>query len=260
MELNEKPEFIYEQHSNNILSKIDLVNNITLNDIQKLNEKYRELNLFIKQVRVDKYGNEKSPDDLIAKNYVSKKRLLKRHSKMTLEELYFKYYCYDSFSQKSRNLRNSNNINEQDQDELCNKDDLEELKKNLEEIHQDYQKLELKKCRIKKEDFKKIIIEYIQKYNKYITENQYTELYNKMKEKSMLYVNISKIDDLSQWTIPILKEFKAEISLLAISNIINKKLGNDIKEEDKNNLKKEEKKKSEDENESDNSYSSYSES
>ena len=41
MELNEKPEFIYEQHSNNILSKIDLVNNITLSDIQKLNEKYR---------------------------------------------------------------------------------------------------------------------------------------------------------------------------------------------------------------------------
>ena len=75
MKLNEKNEFIYEKHSNNILSKIDLVNNITLNDIQKLNEKYRELNLFIKQVRVDKYGNEKSPDDLIAKNYVSKKRL-----------------------------------------------------------------------------------------------------------------------------------------------------------------------------------------
>ena len=260
MKLNEKNEFIYEKHSNNILSKIDLVNNITLNDIQKLNEKYRELNLFIKQVRVDKYGNEKSPDDLIAKNYISKKRLLKRHSKMTLEELYFKYYCYDSFSQKSRNLRNSKNINEQDQDELCNKDDLEELKKNLEEIHQDYQKLALKKCRIKKEDFKKTIIKYIQKYNKYITENQYEELYNKMKEESMLYVNFSKIDDLSQWTIPILKEFKAEISLLALSNIINKKLGNDIKEEDKNNLKKEEKKKSEDENESDNSYSSYSES
>ena len=260
MKLNEKNEFIYEKHSNNILSKIDLVNNITLNDIQKLNEKYRELNLFIKQVRVDKYGNEKSPNDLIARNYISKKRLLKRHSKMTLEELYFKYYCYDydSFSKKSKTLRNSKNINERD--ELCNKDDLKELKKNLEEIHQDYQKLELKKCRIKKDDFKKAIIKYIIKYNNYITENQYKELYNKMKEKSLLYVNISNIDDLSQWTIPILKEFKAEISLLALSNIINKKLGNDIKEEDKNNLKKEEKKKSEDENESDNSYSSYSES
>ena len=241
MELNEKPEFIYEQHSNNILSKIDLVNNITLTDIQKLNEKYRELNLYIKQVRVDKYGNEKSPNDLIARNYISKKRLLKRHSKMTLEELYFKYYCYDSFSKKSKTLRNSKNINERD--ELCNKDDLKELKKNLEEIHQDYQKLELKKCRIKKDDFKKAIIKYIIKYNKYLTSNQYKELYNKMKEKSMLYINISNIDDLSQWTIPILKEFKAEISYLAISNIINKKLGIDIKEEDKNNIKKEEKKK-----------------
>ena len=258
MELNEKPEFIYEQHSNNILSKIDLVNNITLSDIQKLNEKYRELNLFIKQVRVDKYGNEKSPNDLIARNYISKKRLLKRHSKMTLEELYFKYYCYDSFSKKSKTLRNSKNINERD--ELCNKDDLKELKKNLEEIHQDYQKLELKKCRIKKDDFKKAIIKYIIKYNKYLTPNQYKELYNKMKEKSLLYVNISNIDDLSQWTIPILKEFKAEISYLAISNIINEKLGVGVEEEDKNDIKKEEKKKKEDENEYDNSYSSYSES
>ena len=258
MKLNEKSEFIFKQHSNNILSKIDLVNNITLNDIQKLNEKYRELNLFIKQVRVDKYGNEKSRDDLVVKNYISKKRLLKRHSKMTLEQLYFKYYCYDSFSEKSKSSRNLIYVNEQD--ELCTIDDLKELKKSLEEIHQDYQKLELKKCRIKKEEFKERIIKYIRKYNYYLTENQYTDLYNKMKEKAQLYMDPSKVDDLSLWTIPILKEFKAEISILAISNILNKKLGIDINKEDKHNLNKEEKKKIEEENEDDNSYSSYSES
>ena len=258
MKLNEKSEFIFKQHSNNILSKIDLVNNITLNDIQKLNEKYRELNLFIKQVRVDKYGNEKSRDDLVVKNYISKKRLLKRHSKMTLEQLYFKYYCYDSFSEKSKSSRHLIDVNEQD--ELCNKDELKELKKSLEEIHQDYQKLELKKCRIKKEEFKEKIIRYIRKYNYYLTENQYTDLYNKMKEKAQLYMDPSKVDDLSLWTIPILKEFKAEISILAISNILNKKLGIDINKEEKHNLIKEEKKKIEEENEEDNSYSSDSES
>ena len=69
MKLKEKSEFSYEEPSNNILSKINLVNKITLAGINKLNEKYRELNLFIKQVRVDKYGNEKSKDDLIVKNY-----------------------------------------------------------------------------------------------------------------------------------------------------------------------------------------------
>ena len=258
MKLKEKSEFSYEEPSNNILSKINLVNKITLAGINKLNEKYRELNLFIKQVRVDKYGNEKSKDDLIVKNYVSKKRLLKRHSKMTLEELYFKYYCYDSFSAKSKYLRSSSKI--KDPESLCDKDDLMEIKQNLEEIHQDYQKLELKKCRIKTIEFKKAIIKYIQKYNKYLTENQYTELYNEMKAKAQLYIEALKVDDLSLWPMPLLKEFKAEIGILAIKNIFNKKLGINIDEEDKKNIKKEEKKKIEEESECDNSYSSFSES
>jgi len=258
MKLKEKSEFSYEEPSNNILSKINLVNKITLAGINKLNEKYRELNLFIKQVRVDKYGNEKSKDDLIVKNYISKKRLLKRHSKMTLEELYYKYYCFDSFSEKQKNLRNSSKI--KDPESPCDKDDLMEIKQNLEEIHQDYQSLELKKCRIKTIEFKKEIIKYIQKYNYFLKPNQYTELYNKMKEKVQLYIDPLKVDDLSQWTVPILKEFKAEIGILAIKNIFNEKLGINIDEEDKKNLKKEEKKKIEEESECDNSYSSFSES
>ena len=67
--------FKYQDKSEYIFSKIELVNNLTLKEIEKLNEKYREIGLFIKQVRVDNYGEEKSPDELILQNYVSKKRL-----------------------------------------------------------------------------------------------------------------------------------------------------------------------------------------
>ena len=52
---------------------------------------------------------------------------------MTLEELYYKYYCFDSFSEKQKNLRNSSKI--KDPESPCDKDDLMEIKQNLEEIH-----------------------------------------------------------------------------------------------------------------------------
>lgn len=254
MNIDENKSFKYEDTSNKIFTKINLVNNLTLDEIGLLNEKYRELGLFIKQVRVDNYGKEKSPNDLIKQNFLSKKRLLKRHSKMTLEQLYYKYFCLDPFSSKLRCLRS---FHKEIEDELLDIEDLKELKQNLLEVHQDYQKLESKRCSIKKLEFKKEIIKYIQKFNAYLTTKQYEELYKKMKEKSMLVLEISKIDDLEEWTVPLLKEFKAEVEFLAISNILKKHIGEEDEKEEEKLSNEEENQKIEDEEKNDNSsYSS----
>ena len=253
MKNKKNTDFKFEETTNKLFSKINIVNNLTLKEIQIFNEKYRELGLFIKQIRVDKFGNEKSQEDLIFNNYLSKKRLLKRHSTMTLEQLYFKYFCYDSFLNKPKYLRSSNNEND---DQLYNNDDLKELKKNLEDIHKDYQKLHLKKCRMKNKEFKDIIISYIPKFNKHLTPYQYKQIYNKMKDKVQLYIDPTNVDDINLWPIPILKEFKAEIEILAISNIINQKIGIYINEEENVNSEREIKSKIKKEKISDNSIDS----
>ena len=262
MNLEENQTFKYEDKSKNIFSKINFVNCLTLKEIQQLNEKYKELGLFIKQVRVDNFGNEKSKDDdLVLKKYTSKKRLLKTRSKMTLDQLYFKYFCIAPFSEKSKCLRSFDKI--LDDDELMDKIELEEIKNNLEDIHQDYEQLEPKRCKINSLEFKKDIIKYIPKFNRYLNENQYKEIYNKMKDKCLLEIaDHSKIDDLSEWSVPLLKEFKAEIEIAAISNILEKKIVNEKKEEkeeDKNKNNEEEKEKFEKEKLDDsNSFSSVS--
>jgi len=165
---------------------------------------------------------------------------------MTLEQLYFKYFCIAPSSEKSKCLRSFDKI--LDDDELMDKIDLEEIKNNLEDIHQDYEQLEPKRCKIKSLEFKKDIFKYIPKFNSYLNEKQYKEIYYKMKEKCLL-----EIDDLSEWSVPLLKEFKAEIEIAAISNILEKKIGKEKKEEEEDKIKKEEKQKFEKEDQDDDS-------
>ena len=173
---------------------------------------------------------------------------------MTIEQLYYKYFCIDSFSEKYKNLRSFSKL--KGEDELCDIEGYKELQKNINEIHEDFQKLENKKCRIKKDDFKEKIMKYIQGFNKYLTPRQYTDIYNKFKEKSMFYVELNKIDDLYEWPIPLLKEFKAEIEIAAISNILNLKCGRKNDKQNKNEQKREENEKNKNKEEDDSDSSS----
>ena len=105
-------------------------------------------------------------------------------------------------------------------------------------------------------EFKDIIISYIPKFNKHLTPYQYKQIYNKMKDKVQLYIDPTNVDDINLWPIPILKEFKAEIEILAISNIINQKIGIYINEEENVNSEREIKSKIKKEKISDNSIDS----
>ena len=59
------------------------------------------------------------------------------------------------------------------------------------------------------------------KFNKYLEEQQYNEIYEKMLKKSQLFLELNDSDNLSKWPVSLLKEFKAEIEIVAISNILN---------------------------------------
>ena len=267
MEVNPKIEFKYIDYSNNIFTKIQLVNALTQKEINILNENYKKLGLFIQQVKVDNFGNQISPNEfLLENNYLNKKRRLKKKSRMTLEEFYEKYYINDKkkyLNSSNKSINKSSNIKNNNEDKLCKKEDLISWHNNLYSIYQDCQNIDFKKCKIDDEKYKINIIKFIKRYKKYITEKQYNNLFNKWGNKNMFIkgCNPSDCSDLSSWKIPILKGFKSELSLYATLNTIRKKIGkennSEDNEEDKNiSLENKNDKEESEEGQSESSYSS----
>mgnify|MGYP006873128847 CR=1 FL=1 len=269
-------DFKYSDFSNNLFTKITLVNTLDLKEIELLNEKYHELGLCIKQVRVDKYGNEKSPNELLydendndSDNLLKRKR--KRHSNLYLEKLFnmdydslyeenekaikklIKSKCKDNKNQNNNNRINNNNDDNQSEDENEDEDEGE----NINEVIKSYrdfliikqrecQNVEYKNCKIEDENFKKKIIEYIKKFSKFISDDEYRKLFIKWRDENMKIkgMNLFDCDDLYKWKLPILKAFKSEISHLSVIKTFSKKIDRD--ELEKNDDEEEEDKKKED--------------
>lgn len=231
---NNPIEFKYIDCSNNLFAKIQIVNALTKSEIGKLNEKYRELGLFIRQVSVDEYGNEISKNELLSSdnNVLNKKRkrILKK-STMTLEEFYNKYY--DNNNKKSKKINDNKSIsNDSIDDHICSIEELKDLNKNLIETYNDCQNINMKKCKIDEKDFPDKIIDYIKKFSKFLSNEQYADLFQKWKNKNFEIKGFNEIDvnNINNWKIPVLKAFKSEIILIASSNLLAKK----IREKDNN--------------------------
>ena len=272
-------EFKLSDFSNNLFTKITLVNTLNLKEIELLNEKYCELGLFIKQVRVDKYGNEKSPNELLNEdsddldfNLLKRKRKSQRHSNLSLQEFFNKYENFDLFEENNKpkkklikskykgnniNKINDNSVDNQseDEDEVENVSELiKSLRDKLIEVEQECQNVHYKNCKIEDEDFKKKIIEYIKKFSNYITDNEYRRLFNKWKGQNMEIkgMNLLECDDLYKWKVPILKAFKSEITLLATIKLFSKKINGGAEEksdDDKGDQEEKEEDKKEEDNE-----------
>ena len=252
---NNPIEFKYIDCSNNLFAKIQIVNALTKSELGKLNEKYSELGLFIKQVRVDEYGNEISENELLPSdnNVLNKKRkrVLKK-STMTLEEFCNKYY--DNNSKKSKKINDNKSIsNDSIDDYKCSIEELKDLNKNLIETYNDCQNIDMKKCKIDEKDFPDKIIDYIKKFSKFLSKQQYADLFQKWKNKNFEIKGFNEIDvnNINNWKIPVLKGFKSEMILIASSNVLNKKIRekdnnkedsdiNEEKEEEENEEKKDE--------------------
>ena len=273
MKMKEMKDFKLSDFSNNLFTKITLVNTLDLKEIELLNEKYHELGLYIKQVRVDKYGNEKSPNELLyedSDNLNSNLLKRKRHSNLSLQEFFNKYENYDLFEEKEKpkkklvkskykgnnnNKRNDNPDNQsEDENEVENVSELiKSWRDKLIEVKQDGQNIHYKNCKIEDEDFKKKIIEYIKKFSRYISDNEYRKLFNKWKDQNMEIkgVNLLECNDLYKWKVPILKAFKSEITLLAIIKLFSKKIEGGAEEksdDDENDDEEKEEDKKEEEN------------
>ena len=231
---NNPIEFKYIDCSNNLFAKIQIVNALTKSELGKLNEKYSELGLFIRQVRVDEYGNEITENELLPSdnNVLNKKRkrVLKK-STMTLEEFYNKYY--ENNNKKSKKINDNKSIsNDSIDDYKCSLEELKDLNKNLIETFNDCQNIAMKKCKIEEKDYADKIIYYIKKFSKYLPDKQYEDLFQKWKNKNLEIKGFREIDvnNINNWKIPVLKGFKSEMILIASSNIISKK----IRENDNN--------------------------
>ena len=163
---NNPIEFKYIDYSNNLFAKIQIVNALTKSEIGKLNEKYRELGLFIRQVKVDEFGNEISKSELVSSdnNVLNKKRKrVLKISTMTLEEFYNKYY--DNNNKKNKKINDNKSIsNDSIDDYKCSLEELKDLNKNLKETFNDCQNIAMKKCKIEEKDYADKIIYYIKKF------------------------------------------------------------------------------------------------
>ena len=159
--LSKKTKFQYEDTSNKLFSKIEIVNALTNKDIDKFNFLYKKFGLYIKQVEVDNFGNQLYQTYNI--NSVREKRL--KRPMMTLKEFYNKYYFVTEFSKitkikknkkllKTKKKKKKNEVNESmDLSEVNDESSLDEeyfrnLKKNLIDIYHDIQNIEYKDCKI----------------------------------------------------------------------------------------------------------------
>ena len=266
-----KSKYVYEDTSNKLFSKLSLANKLSERDIGRLNDFYKRNGLFIKQVKVDNFGNEIYNENEI--NIANKNKRSKR-AMMTLKQFYDKYYNYYPTKKNSRKFlqkkkkRAKNEINDSFSDlheeSSVDEDYLKNLKNNLRDIYNDIQNIEYKDCKITDFNFKSKVINYLSKFKNYLSNAQYLKLLNKWKDELIAIKGVNPLDqdsleDLSTWRMSILKGFKSEVVLIAMANLLSKKLGEEEanKEEEKEENKSEDKKKVEDDD-NENSESSES--
>ena len=223
--MNKRPIGLFADKSQKIFSKIEFVNALTPKEISNLKSKYLFLGLHIKQVIVDNFGKEKNKDKPKVIDYLGKKRERKEFN--SLNDFLHKYYGEDDLSSISRSSIKKNKkrkISEKKVNKKYTKEDLSVLKNSLNSIKQDCQKIEYRNCKNEEEEFKSTIIEYILKFKKYISKEDYDFLFNKWKNefsklKGVDLFNFNNVNNLLNWKISILKAFKSEISLYAFSTV-----------------------------------------
>lgn len=212
----------FEKKQLSIYSKIKVVNALTDKMIDKLNSKYSSKGLQMKQIIVDKYGEE------ITKPLSSKRLLGKKRDRMEYDSLanfLYSYYGKEQFILLNQTWEKEKKILDFDpEDAKCTRKCLSHLKDSLNTIKVDCENMDNKNLKIETDEYKIAVLKYIAKFKNYITNEQYTYLQSKWKNE-MLKVrgtdlfNYDKINDIRNWRVSILKCFKSEIILYGLCNI-----------------------------------------
>ena len=204
----------------NIYSKVDFVNCLTDKEISRLNNKYLHYGLQMKQIKVDKFGNEISKKQKI----LGKKRERKEYN--SLDKFLFGYYGQEEFYLLNQNFEKEEKklFDFDPEDRICTRKCLSHLKDSLNEIKIDCEYMANKNSKIETDEYKSVVLKFIAKFRKYITKDQYEFLYNKWKNELLKVrgtdlFNLDKINNIINWKVSILKCFKSEIVLYGICNI-----------------------------------------
>lgn len=220
--MEQKTNLLFADKSQKIFSKIDFVNALTPKEIKKLNSKYLQLGLHIKQVVVDNLGNEKYEEKHSFMDLLTKKR--KRRGFNSFYNFLFNYYEKES-SKKNKKGKKKYSYDADNNTKLM-KEELIELSEALNSLKNDMNNIEYKTCKIETDEYKEKIIDFISKFRKYISNEQYEFLLNKWKNelskiKGVDLFDFNKNDNFMNWKVPILKGLKSEITLYALCNICN---------------------------------------
>ena len=228
---------LFAKKSEKLFTKIEFVNALTQKEISSLNDRYLSLGLNIKQIIVDNYGNEIYSEKCSSSELLGKKRSRKNFD--SWQDFLLRYYGEDEINKSSKKCK-------KEEDDKYSKKELLELKNSLNSLKEECKKIEYKICKIETNEFKAKVIDYILKYKKYLRKEDYSYLFNKWKNelskiKGIDVLNFSNMNDLYNWKVPILKAFKSEIILYAVSNIFESKINGkrsviEKQSEDKNNI------------------------
>lgn len=206
----------------NIYSKLKLVNCLNNKMIDRLNSKYLSLGLQMKQIKVDKYGNELIGKD--PKEIIGQKRDRKGFN--SLNKFLFGYYGKKKFNVLHENYEKEKKsiFDFNPEDKICTRKCLSQLKDSLNKIKIDCEYMANKNSKIETDEYKEVVLKFISQFKKYITNEQYIFLYNKWKNELLKVrgtdlFNFDKINNINNWKVSILKCFKSEIVLYGICNI-----------------------------------------
>ena len=241
--MEQKSNLLFPNKSQKLFTKIEFVNALTQKEISILNSKYMSLGLYIKQVVVDNFGNEIDKKKSEFKDLLGKKRNRKIFN--SLNDFLNKYYRDDELLSLNNHFKKYKkyNLSENESHKKYSNEELLELLNSLNAIKEDCKKIEYRNCAIETNEFKSKIIDYILKFKKYISKEQYSLLFNKWRNELSKIKGVDLFDfntnnNLLNWKVSILKAFKSELALYGISNLCKNsiKIENDINEnkEDQN--------------------------
>lgn len=242
--MKQKSNLLFADKSQKLFTKIEFVNALTHKEISMLNSKYMTLGLYIKQVVVDNFGNEINEEKSEHKDLLGKKRNRKDFN--SLNDFLNKYYREDEFLSINKHPKKykKNISSENESNKKFTKEEFSKLVDSLDAIKEDCKKIEYRNCIIETDEFKSKIIDYILKFQKYVSKEQYSLLFNKWKNELSKIKGVDLFDfnsnnNLLNWKVSILKSFKSELILYGICNLFKNSLDrkdiNNENKSDKNN-------------------------
>lgn len=223
--MENSPRRFLKDSRNKLFTKMSLVNSYTKKEIERLNQKYLDLGLYIELVPVDKYGKEICSSEESESLSGRPKRKM-RKAAMGLKAFFSKYSHEIKEEKKSKYSTKDKNKKPKEllkRNEPCDIEDYIKFRDALTNAINDSEQIPHKECRMENDEFKGIVINFIYEYKQFLTNQEYQTLLAKWKNKHSQTKNvdpsrISELNDLRNWKLSLLKAFKSEIILFAAKN------------------------------------------